>query len=228
LVWFFFLGIYVGMPLASEPNVILACTIVLAYIFQHMNQRNWWVTQFGGDRTSAISGAILAASREALDPDVLESRFCEILNGWGRTEHTHILAGTLSVFSSGSLELPSDSLALKELTGTGGWAKPESLERRCPAAARSELEQLMHKHRLGVMVAGLGGTGIHPIIIVQEIRHDCRPYVWPEVQLLQDSPSVFEGAFSRAALSQHARDAEKLVTAGCLASFSPMKSAIHW
>src|ERR1019366_4246007 len=44
------IGIYLGLPLFSEPWVILICTISLAYIFQHMNQRNWWITQFGGDR----------------------------------------------------------------------------------------------------------------------------------------------------------------------------------
>jgi signal transduction histidine kinase len=211
------LGIYLGLPLVSEPWVILICTILLAYIFQYMSQRNWWVTKFGGDRnTAATRGAILATSREALDPDVLESRFCEILNGWGRTEHTHILAGSLSGYSSGPLELPNGSLALRELIGTGGWATPERLERQRPTAARSELEQFMHKHRLGVMVAGPSGTGIHPIIIGQEIRHDRRPFVWPEVQLLQEWSSVIEGAFTRAALSQHARDAEQLVTAGLL------------
>ena len=211
------LALYVGLPFLSEPLVILASTILLAFVFRQMNQRNWWATQFGGDRnTAATRGAILAASREVLDLDALEIRFCEILNGWGRTEHTHILAGSLSGYSSGPLELPNGSLALRELIGTGGWATPERLERQRPTAARSELEQFMHKHRLGVMVAGPSGTGIHPIIIVQEIRHDRRPFVWPEVQLLQEWSSVIEGAFTRAALSQHARDAEQLVTAGLL------------
>lgn len=211
------IAVYLGLPMLPEPLVIGGCTILLAYVFQHLGQRNWWVAQFGGDRnTTATRSAILGASREVLDLDALENRFCEILNGWGRTEHTYVLAGSLSGYSSGTLDLPNGSLPLNELIGGSGWATPERLERQRPTAARSALEQFMNKHRLGVMVAGPSGTGIHPIIIAQEIRHDRRPFVWPEVQLLQEWSSVIEGAFSRAALSQHARDAEQLVTAGLL------------
>jgi signal transduction histidine kinase len=210
------IGIYVGLPILSAPLVILICTILMGFVLQQMNQRIWRATQFGGDREiAATRNAILVASREALDLHALEKRFCKILNNWGRTEHTYILSGSLTGYSSGALELPNASRALTELTATG-WATPESLQRQRPTAARSEVELFMRQHRLGVMVAGPSGTGIYPIIIAQEIRHDRRPFVWPEVQLLQEWSSVIEGAFSRAGLSQHARDAEQLVTAGLL------------
>jgi signal transduction histidine kinase len=209
-------SIYLGLPFLPEPLVIAGCTILLAYVFQLMNQRNWWVTRFGGDRdTVATRSAILAMSREALDLNALESRFCDILNGWGRTEHTYILSGSHSGYSSRAMELSNSSPALTELTAAG-WATPESLQRQRSTEARSDLERFLREHRLGVIVLGPSGAGIHPIIIAQEVRHDRRPFIWPEVQLLQEWASVIEGTFSRVALSQHARDAEQLATAGLL------------
>ncbi len=209
-------GIYYGLQHSSAPAVIILCTGAMAYIFHKMDSRLGRTSLLGGSADVAIArNAILTASREAVDVTRLQENFTAILTNWARAEHSYIFQLNPNGYSSGLLQLEAESMLLSVLRSEG-WATPESLQRQRGTRSRDELARYMKQHRLGVLAVGPHGEADYPLILGIGVRHDRRPFIWPEIQLLQEWLAVMEGAFSRVVLSQHARDAEQLATAGLL------------
>ena len=210
----FALGLFVGTRFLSPPLVILVSAVAATVVIQriHFVRAFRHVGQGNADMTRS---RLLLTSRDSMDWPTLENRFREALSVWGQTEHTYIFIGANGGFGANGLADPLTASAKQELDHDG-WATPEKLTRQILSSQKSPLLDYLRQHRLSVIVAGPQGPGSQPLLIAHGLRHSRRPFTYRDVELMREWASIIEGALSRVALTQQARDSEQLATAGLL------------
>src|SRR5581483_10696319 len=128
------------------------------------------------------------------------SKFCDILSTWGQTESAHILISGPNGFTSEVFELGAKSGAVSALM-MEGWSTPESVTRQ-RRRGDDELYAFMRDHRVGALVvSGLTQNERDirgRIAVVVGVRHDRKPYTWPDILVLREWATVIEGACARA------------------------------
>lgn len=202
-----------GERVAERPVVVVITALMVVMAIDRLQQSKIGV--FGGDENSeSARRTLLAASRQRLEWTTLEHKFTEVLAGWGRTEHAYILVGGDAVPTEN--KLPSLIPGAEAELIRQGWVTPERLHRELPPGTKSEIGDYLREHRLGVMVAGPGGEGSPTIVIALCIRSDQRPFTWVDIQFLKESAVIVESSLSRVLLTQQAKEAEQLATAGLL------------
>ena len=209
-------AILIDPAVIPRPLVVLLCASLITLVYKQFNDQVARATQLGGDREAErIRGELLATGRDESDQKILVQRFGAILGAWSRSPRLHFLKAQKDAYICGRFRLPVASAATTELL-TAGWATPESLLRQREEPGRRELLALMREHDLGVMLCAPGDDGRAAFIIALESRANRAPFTWAEVKLLLGWTGAIESTLSRIDLSQQAREAEQLRTAGLL------------
>ena len=209
-------GIYWAADELGKLGAVALCAILLGFMDWAVRRTLRDNPVIGEPNIEATRKSLLAASRQFTTWESFEQRFCEILAGWGQCEHAYIFTESEDGFSAHGLGAPLPATAVEELRAAGGWATPEMLQRRLLSGARSKLMDYLRAQSLSAIVSAPTGVGTKPLLIAQGVRYDGRPVTWNQIKLLQDWASIIENALARVSLSQSARDAEQLATAGLL------------
>lgn len=195
---------------------MLAGLSATVWLILYFERRSRWPSFSGSAHVAErVRLDILAAGREAPDPDGLTERYCRILREWGRTEKAIIRTSDNPTQPGNPWSLANGGPALKLLLEER-WVTPESVARRRITPALEEIDAFMAKHQLGVLVLSPPTHGTTPIAIGLGRREDRMPFLWPEIEHLLGWSELVEVALSRAQLVKRARETEQVATAGLL------------
>jgi signal transduction histidine kinase len=136
-----------------------------------------------------------------------------ILKGWGKSDHAVVMFGSQGSWQGGGQRDAGDDAAIEALR-TLSWVTPERLSRNKRSAQQTVLTEFLAAHRLEVAVLVDGPT--LTVLAGVGVSASRRPYTYPQVTLLLELATIFEGAFERANLSAKAQHAEQLATVGLL------------
>jgi signal transduction histidine kinase len=177
---------------------------------------NGWLDRlfrFYPQATAARHAAFTAAQRETR-VDSLERAFHSLLKGWGHTEHSVILSGSLrQTLTGGAVELPGESAAVRGLQQLG-WATPERLARERRTPERIAVGEFLSKHDLGLLLIE-NGTAL-TVVVGVGAGAARRPYTYPQVTQLKELASIMVSALERAHFSAKVQHTEQLATVGIL------------
>lgn len=219
LVW---IGTEIGGTLMTRQLAALLCGIAIIIAIPGLNRWLWRANVEGMRRNVEVTRiAMLAAAHEPGEISNLIKRFSSIISTWGQTEHTDIFTWTADGFESERFDLPASSPEAATLL-KDGWATPESVIRQ-QAEGHAGLGRFIEDHKFGAIVsskvAEKGKTdGSGAVVIALGQRHDRRLYNWSDIRALKEWAAIVEGACARSELTQRARHAEQLATAGRLGS----------
>jgi signal transduction histidine kinase len=219
LVW---IGTEIGGTLMTRQLAALLCAFAIVIAIPGLNRWLWRANVEGLRRNVEVTRiAMLAAAHEPGEISNLINRFSSIISTWGQTEHTDIFTWTAGGFESERFDLPASSPETTALL-EDGWATPESVVRQ-QSESRAGLRRFIEDHELGAIVSSkvvenrkVDGSG--SVVIALGRRHDRRLYNWSDIRALKEWAAIVEGACARSELTQRARHAEQLATAGRLGS----------
>ena len=195
-----------------EPFDFLATTALALWLAVALNG---WLDQlfhFYPQATAARQAAFAAAQRETR-LDKLEAAFCDVLKGWGHSEHAVVMSGTKGSLSGSGLDIPDDGMVARAMHQLR-WATPERLARERLTPEREALMHFLTEQGLGVLVV-VEGVSLTALIGVG-VAASRRPFTYPQVTQLQELASIIENAIERAHFSVKAQRAEQLATVGLL------------
>ncbi|WP_415908588.1 ATP-binding protein [Oleiharenicola sp. Vm1] len=198
------------LPAGVAMIVGLAACLAFAIVFEQRTKDNVFSSRTR--LAEQVRAAMLSASRDETEPEILTNRYSEILRSWARTKRVEI-------HSVGDAherwDLDRGSPGMRMLMEER-WATPESLGRRRVTPAVEELDRFLATRKLGVAVLSPPARDTPPIAITLGRREDDMPFLWPDIQNLLEWSELMEVALSRAQLVKRARETEQVATAGLL------------
>lgn len=211
------LAFFVGLQWADKVVIVVICTGLLGAT-QVFDLTGRWRRYFLGSNRDVdeTRKRLLAAARAEGDWEHVEGRCGETIRLWAACDRALIYTASEGGMAARGCERPLPASAFAELQNGGGGATPEMLQRKLLADEHSALADYLEAEHLGAIASGPTGPGLHPVVIATTVRLDGKPVGWNDVKAMQEWAGIVETALSRVMLSQQAREAEQLATAGLL------------
>lgn len=195
------------------PLFAAFCGISIALIVEPL-LRTWldrWF-QFYSQATKVRQAAYIVAQSESRF-EKLESAFLSLLKGWSHAEHAVIIIGDGDRADRIGQEV-ADEDRLAHAMRRLEWVTPERLIRERATPDREALRQFLVQHSLGVAV--FTETPMMNVIVGLGVPPSRLPYIYPQVQQLQELAVIIEGAFEKGLMASQIQHAEQLATVGLL------------
>jgi signal transduction histidine kinase len=204
-----YLGAEYLMP--AYPAIFFATGISLwtaSQLSTWLNRRLQFYPEASAARAEAFK-----VTQAGLPAERVAEAAATILKGWGKSDLALVWFGPPGALRSTGLPDAEETAAIETLRSLA-WATPERLNRLKPSQKLAQLTRFLAAQQLGVAVLVEGPT--LQVLAGVGVSASRRPYTYPQVTLLMELVTIFEGAFERASLSAKAQHAEQLATVGLL------------
>ena len=189
----------VGEPLGLLVSITVCGS---AAVWIDRGSRAWFESS-NRRKLAEVRKAVLDIGNNEMQTDKLVARFEALLQSECNSRFCTLLFDDGEAYSGTDLALAKVRPGFAPLVDEG-WTTPESLLRRKPTEALTDLQAYVEDHSLGLLITTPRGSPTPSMIVALGRRTDESPFTYPEIERLQTLAALVDNLLARSRRAAHA------------------------